>query len=242
MNGPRASNFKRIHLGLLLDLVLMFLLPAILAALLAVVAGEAVAAGIEEATAETLLRSPTLAIRALYSLLALQYCLSALCALLVVSGIGETGYRKLRRAKRDYMALTIMEALAMLAHITDVLLPGDGFRLVSIAFVAAILLVLILRWAGLRSLLLGFCEVLRSIGSQERSAHARALARHLTAAFALILGFLLAVIISAVLGVRAVRGLLLAGLVLALMYFAAVYVLTVRCAGKTADVIAAISE
>ena len=29
---------------------------------------------------------------------------------------------------------------------------------------------------------------------------------------------------------------------LALMYFAAVYVLAVRCAGKTADVIAAISE
>jgi hypothetical protein len=240
MNGPRASNFKRIHLGLLLDLVLMFLLPAILAALLAVVAGEAVAAGIEEATAETLLRSPTLAIRALYSLLALQYCLSALCALLVVSGIGETGYRKLRRAKRDYMALTIMEALAMLAHITDVLLPGDGFRLVSIAFVAAILLVLILRWAGLRSLLLGFCEVLRSIGSQERSA--RALARHLTAAFALILGFLLAVVVSAVLGERGARMLLLGGFIVALVYYAVVYILTAHCARKTADVIAAISE
>ena len=240
MKGLRASNFKRIHLGLLLDLVLMFLLPAVLGALLAVIARQVTAAGMEEATVETLLRSPTLAVRAFYSFLALQYCLSALCALLVVSGIGETGYRKLRRAKRDYIALTIMEALAMLAHITDVLLPGDGFRLVSIAFVAAILLVLILRWAGLRSLLLGFCEVLRSIGSQERSA--RALARHLTAAFALILGFLLAVVVSAVLGERGARMLLLGGFILALVYYAVVYILTVHCARKTADVIAAISE
>ena len=37
MKGLRASNFKRIHLGLLLDLLLMFLVPAVIIALLALI-------------------------------------------------------------------------------------------------------------------------------------------------------------------------------------------------------------
>ena len=74
MKGLRASNFKRIHLGLLLDLLLMFLVPAVMCALLALIARQVTAAGMAEATVETLLRSPTLAVRAFYSFLVLQYC------------------------------------------------------------------------------------------------------------------------------------------------------------------------
>ena len=56
MKGLRASNFKRIHLGLLLDLLLMFLVPAVIIALLALITRQVAAAGMDEATVETLLR------------------------------------------------------------------------------------------------------------------------------------------------------------------------------------------
>ena len=158
MNGLRVSNFKLIHLGLMLDLLLLFLVPAVMIALLALIARQVAAAGMDGATVETLLRSPTLAVRAFYSFLALQYCAAGLCALLTVSGIREleTGSCLLGRAKRAFLALTLTEAVAMLTHISDVLLPGsERVRLLSIVFVAAILLILFFRGIALRALMLG---------------------------------------------------------------------------------------
>ncbi len=245
MKGLHASNFKRIHLGLLLDLLLMFLVPAVMAALLALIAREVAAVGMDEATVETLLRSPTLAVRALYSFLVLQYCAAGLCALLTVSGIREleADSRYLMRAKRAFLALTLTEAVAMLTHISDLLLPGgERVRLLSIAFVAAILLILLLRGVALRALMLGCGEVLCSVGAQELSARHAALARHIAAAIALEFLFLLAALILALMGFQPVPRLLFAGAALALVYYVVVFLLVVRSIRKAADVIAAISE
>ena len=245
MKGLRASNFKRIHLGLLLDLLLMFLVPAVIIALLALITRQVAAAGMDEATVETLLRSPTLAVRALYSFLVLQYCAAGLCALLTVSGIREleTGSRYLVRAKRAFLALTLTEAVAMLTHISDLLLPGgERVRLLSISFVAAILLILFFRGIALRALMLGCSEVLRSVGAQELSARHITLARHIAAAIALEFMFLLAALILALMGFQPVPRLLFAGAALALVYYVVVFLLVVRSIRKAADVIAAISE
>ena len=245
MNGLRASNFQRIHLGLLLDLLLLFLLPAVLGALAAVVARQAADAGMENATAETLLQSPTLAVRALYSFLVLQYCLSALCALLVVSGIAAlestSGY--LRRAKRFFLALMLAEALTMLAHITDLLLPDNGaMHLATIVFIALVAAMLVIRCGALRTLLLGYGEVLGSVGAQELSARACAMARRVTAAFSLLLLLLVASMAAMLLGVKPLRHVLLSGDALALAYYVVIYVQTVGLARKTRSVIATISE
>ena len=245
MNGLRAFNFKRIHLGLLLDLLLMFLVPAVMIMLLALIVRQVTAAGMDEATVETLLRSPTLAVRVFYSFLALQYCAAGLCALLTVSGIREleTGSRYFGHAKRAFLALTLTEAVAMLTHISDLLLPGsERVRLLSIVFVAAILLILLLRGVALRALMLGCGEVLCSVGAQELSARHITLARHIAAAIALLFLFLLAALLLALMGIQPLPRLLLAGAALALAYYVVVFLLVVRCIRKAADVIAAISE
>ena len=245
MNGLRASNFKRIHLGLLLDLLLMFLVPAVLIALLALIARQVAASGMNDATVETLLRRPTLAVRALYSFLVLQYCAAGLCALLTVSGIREleAGSRCFGHAKRAFLGLTIIEAVAMLTHISDILLPGsERVRLLSVVFVAAILLILLLRGIALRALMLGCGEVLSSVGAQEQSVRHFALARHITAAIALLFLFLLAALILALMGIQPLPRLLLAGAALALVYYVAVFLLVVRSIREAADVIDAISE
>ena len=91
MSSLRASNFRRIHVGLLLDLVLLFLMPAVIALFLVMVIRQLGSAGIDPETVSVvdLLTDPSLAVRSMYAVLTLQYCLSALCALLTVSGLGE---------------------------------------------------------------------------------------------------------------------------------------------------------
>ena len=245
MNKLNASGFKRIHLGLLLDLLLMFFVPAVMGALLMLIYLQVSAAGMDEATVEMLLRSPTLAVRGLYAFLALQYCLAALCTLLAVSGIGEMGTnsRQLCRAKHAFLALTITDAVAMITHISDVLLPGNGrVRLLSVAFITSILLLLLFRCFALRSLMLGCGEVLNSIGAQELCARSVALSYHITAAIVLLLICLLTTFMLALVGIQPAPQLLLVGAVLSLIYYIVVFILVIRCIRKVANVIATISE
>ena len=245
MNGLSASNFKRIHLGLLLDLILLFLIPGVMSLLLTFIYRQVSAAGMNGATVEMLLQSPSLAVRALYSFLALQYCAGGLCALISVSGIGgtETVSRHLRRAKHAFLALTLTDAAAMITHISDVLLPGSGrIRLVSVAFIASILLILFFRGFALRSLMLGLGEILNSFGEEEQSARASALSAHITAAIALLLICLLAAFTSALLNIRTVRWLLMAGTAAALAYYIVVFIFIIRYIRKACVMIAAISE
>ena len=59
---------------------------------------------------------------------------------------------------------------------------------------------------------------------------------------ALLFLFLLAALILALMGIQPLPRLLLAGAVLALVYYVVVFILVVRCIRKAAEVIAAISE
>ena len=131
----------------------------------------------------------------------------------------------------------------MLIHISDVLLPGsDRIRPISVAFVVSILLILVLRGIALRALMLGCGEIMSSIGANDLSARARTLARHITAAVALLLVCLLTALILALAGARHLPRLLLNGAVPALVYYVVAFILVVHYTNKAADVIAVISE
>ena len=192
MSGLRASNFKRIHVGLLLDLVLMFLLPAIIAALLGVVAKQLIDAGsgVEGVTAAQLLASPSPAVWAMYAFLTLQYCLAALCALLVVSGLGELESEsgELRRAKRWFILLMAADGAVMLAHISDRLLSSnDAITPASTVYFAALLLLFTFRFLALRALMRGYGEVLGRVGASEHALRALSLSRRIVAAIGLLM-------------------------------------------------------
>ena len=194
MGGLRASNFRRIHLGLLLDLLLLVLVPAVLGALLMRIYRQLSAAGLDGATVETLLRSPTLAVRALYAVLALQYCLAALCALPVVSGLGELEAvtEMFHRAKRWFVLLMGTEGLAMLAHLTDVVRPdSEKLSLSTGVWLVSLVLLMLFRALGLRCMLRGFGEVTESVGAAVQARRALRLSRCVTLSAALALAPLL---------------------------------------------------
>ena len=246
MSGLRASNFRRIHVGLLLDLLLLFLVPAVMGALLTLIVREVSAAGMDEATAETLLRSPTLAVRALYAFLALQYCLAALCALLVVSGLGELEVRSqsLRRAKQCFVLLAVTEGVAMIAHISDLIRPdGETLSLISGVWLASVVLLLAFRALGLRGVLRGFGEVLESVGASAQARRTLRLSRHIVAAAALLELLLLAVLVLYLFDLQPATMLFRrALLVSALLYYLLCRVQAVLCARAVSGRIAALSE
>ena len=192
MKGLHVSNFKRVHLGLLLDLILLFLIPVILLMLLLIVFRQVSDGGSEAGgiTIAELLDSPSLAVRALYIVLALQYCLSALCALLIISGLGEleSGSRKLLQAKRWFILLMLADGMAMLAHISDLLLrAGDRVSVASVLYFLALLGMAAFRLLALRLLQQGYAEVLEQIGFSDQSRCAISLSRRIVAAYVLLI-------------------------------------------------------
>ena len=192
MTALRPSNFKRIHLGLLLDLLLLLMIPAVLAGLLGHVSWQISSAGAETVTAAELLSAPSLAVKALYAFLTLQYCLAALCALLAVSGLGEleAASEMFYRAKLCFILLMLTDCVA---HITDVLRPdSDTLALSSGVWLASLVLLMSVRALGLRSMLRGFGEVLESIGAPSLSRRALRLSRCITAVAVLAAALLLA--------------------------------------------------
>lgn len=249
MNRLPSSAFKRIHLGLLLDLLRLFLFPALLCIVLLFISIETAEAGLEPNTvsAETLMQNPTLSVRLLYSILTLQYCAAALTSLVVVSGISEleSGSKVLQRSKRAYVALLLAEALAMLAHITSLILQsGDTGLFVSMIFLISIALILVFRCAGLRSLMLGFREILARIGDEPLSHEAGSLAQRITAVMGLLFSILLiALVLPRFQAAAAVlKRLLQICAVVLLVYFAVISFQIVRCARRAADEITALSE
>ena len=246
MSSLRTSNFRRIDRGLLLELFLLLAMPVILAALLALIVGQlaAAAVNVETVTVQTLLSDPSLAVRAFYALLAFQYCAVALCALLVVSGLGEleSDVPELRRAKRLFLALMLTEAVAMLTHITSLLLPQDVSIPATVVFLVSVLLLLVLRAAALHRLTRGFAEVLARVGSDAAAARAQKLSRRIVWSAALLLALLLGSVVLWLLDFSAGKRALFLAAAAALVFHVVVRVQLVGFARQTTRVIASISE
>lgn len=249
MVGLHASHFKRIYVGLLLGLVLLFLMPAVIAALLAAIVSQLRAADIDMESVYTvpeLLAAPVLAARVLYAALTLQYCLAALCALLVVSGLGEleSASRELGRAKRWFVLLMAANGVAMLAHISDLMLPGGTpVSLGGALFFAALLLLFVFQALALHALERGYADVLMSVGAPEQSRRARSLSHRIVAAVALMgLAVVAAFCYSAFALPRWTRGYILGGAVGAGIFYLVCRIQVVCGARIAARQIAALSE
>lgn len=246
MTALRTSNFKRIYLGLLLDLLLLLALPAVGALLLGMIAAQLRPEGLESVTVAELLTGPSLAVKALYAALTLQYCLAALCALLAVSGLGEleAASTTFRRSMRWFVLLMVTEGVAMLSHITDVVRPeSETLSLMTSVWLASLMLLMSFRALGLRFMLRGFGEVMDSVGAAILSRRALRLSRCVTAAAALAAGLLLASVGIYIFGPQyAVWKLLRALIVPAFLFYFLCRVQAVLCARAVTRRIAELSE
>ena len=248
MVGLRTANFRRIHVGLLFDLVLLFLTPAVIAAFLNIVSRQLSSAGIDPNTvsAADLLTDPSLAVRAMYAFITLQYCLSALCALLTVSGLGEleSCSRELLWAKRWFVLPMVADAVAMFAHMTDLMIKDDSIvTLSSVLDLAALLLQLGFHVLAMRALLRGYGELLESIGASGQSRRAFSLSRRFVAAVLLLILLLVAAfLLTAFSLTEQVRAVVLASGAVLLLFYMVCRIRVVCFARSVTGLISALSE
>lgn len=198
MVGLQASYFRRIYKGLLLDLMLTVVSPVVIIILGYLVSGQMEAAGlaVEALSSADAARFPSIVTRLMYAYLVLQYCLAALCALMVVSALGaaESCSPCFHRSRQWFVALMVLNAVAMVSRIAYVLMDNDPAFSVWIEklHLIAELFLLGVRGAALCLLLRGEKDVLASIGDTGAAERAFALSKRCAVSF-LVLGTITAI-------------------------------------------------
>ena len=182
MKGLRASHFRRIHKGLRLDLILTVAGPAVFLMLATLLEKQMSTAGLAtaEVTTDMALSFPSVWSRLLSAYLVLRYCASALCAMVVVSGLGEAEdcSPAFRQSRKWFVALMIMNAVAMIARIASVLVnTTDLSEATDALYLVTELVLLVIRGIAISMLLSGDKEVLGSIGAETEAHRACILAK-----------------------------------------------------------------
>ena len=182
MKGLRASHFRRIHKGLRLDLILTVAGPAVFLILAGLLEKQMSAAGVatETVTADTALNFPGIWSKLLSAYLVLRYCASALCVMVIVSGLGEAEdcSPAFRQSRKWFVALMITNAAAMAARIASVLVQtADLSGMTDALYLVTELILLVIRGIALSLLLKGNGDVLGSISAEAETRRARSLAR-----------------------------------------------------------------
>ena len=246
MKGLRASHFRRIHQGLRLDLILTVAGPAVFLVLASLLEKQMSAAGVAAAqvTADTALSYPSIWSKLLSAYLVLRYCASALCVMVIVSGLGEMEdcSPAFRQSRKWFIALMIMNAVAMAARIASVLVhTADLSEMADALYLVSEGVLLIIRGIAISALLRGNGDVLSRIGAETETRRACFLAKQSMIWFPAVGAIRLAdhyfPPVSDAINL------------IAFVLFAAVlivqFILCIRiviCAGNTAKIIAAISE
>ena len=188
MKGLRASHFRRIHKGLRLDLILTVAGPVVFLALATLLEKQMSAAGIAtaEITTDAALSFPGIWSKLLSAYLVLRYCASALCVMVIVSGLGEVEdcSPAFRQSRKWFVALMIMNAVAMAARIASVLVNTAGLsEMTDALYLVTELILLVIRGIALSALLRGNSDVLGRIGAEAETCKARSLSRQAMAWF-----------------------------------------------------------
>ena len=181
MKGLRVSHFSRIHKGLRLDLILTVVGPTVFLVLATLLEKQMSAAGVvtAEITADMALSFPSIWSKLLSAYLVLRYCASALCVMVIVSGLGETEdcSPAFRKSRKWFVALMIMNAAAMAARIASVLVnTADLSETTDALYLVTELVLLVIRGIALSLLLRGNSDVLGRIGAEAEAHRARSLA------------------------------------------------------------------
>ena len=177
MKGLRASHFRRIHKGLRLDLILTVAGPVIFLILASLLEKQMAAAGLAtaEVTADRALSFPSIWSRLISAYQVLRYCASALCVMVIVSGLGEMEdcSPAFRKSRKWFVALMIMNAAAMAARIASALVhTADLSETTDALYLVSEGILLVIRGIALSALLRGNSDVLGSIGAETEARRA----------------------------------------------------------------------
>lgn len=189
VKGLKAAYFRRIYIGLMLDLIIMIASPLTVIITSALLTRQMTEAGIKimEISADTVLNYPSLLSRLLYALLVLRYCLAALSAMIVISGMGELREcsPSFRRSCKYFVALMIMNAVVMVTRVAYIMVAHTETSMwAGTVNAVAEFSLIVTRGMALFLLLRGYEDVMNSIGAFTESQKTHSLASFTVVSFA----------------------------------------------------------
>ena len=151
-----------------------------------------------------------LPIRLIYVCFIVKYALKALCALITISGLGETEAesRKLHISKLILCAFLLANAALMLIQIINVTWNGDGESPLELTSLITRTVILSLHFPAIHFLLSGYLEIMNKIGADGQDK-ATKLIRSVDISFFLMIGAYLFTIILTIFDVKAFPALVL---------------------------------
>ncbi len=208
MNGLEEANFKRIHRGLMAELIVSFIFFALSIVIFKFVDIQTAGAGIEisEASPAGAYEAATpFAIRLLYAAIALKHVFTALCALLIISGLGEaeTSSTEFHRSKQFFTAFLISNAVVLFLRITGIASIGSASASVlELLFLVFDGILLFFKWLSLIFLCSGYSGVLKDIGSTDLCKKALFLSKNISVSVLIKLAVIMADIVFTICGIN----------------------------------------
>ena len=169
MNGLRASNFKRIYKGLLMDIIIRIVCPMLIVLLGTLLNNLMIDDGydVNEITVNSVTQYSSVITKLIYVVFIFKYCGSALCYVLVISGLDEV--LKLsdsyKRSRKGFLTLILVNAVALTVRMVSIFCIEGEFIVLSESLYAFVeFLLRIVLGASLFTLLRGNMDVLHSLG------------------------------------------------------------------------------
>ena len=198
MNGLQSSNFKRIYKGLLADLILALVITIIFIILIKLIDSQMLAAGIgdsAEVSMDMIEASSPFGIKLLFVFMSLKYVFAALCALYIISGLGEaeivSSYFSV--SKIFFITSLIANAVFIIIRIARIAASGTQNATVAELLFLAFDGFILLAWAlALHYLCMGYARVFADINLPGRQKRSLSLSKHIMIAGLIKLAYVLA--------------------------------------------------
>ena len=241
MNGLTPSNFKRIHLGLLLEFILAFVMAGLLVVLIAIVNSRIPSSDLPAATDSWagLEDYAGIFMRLIYAYFILKYAISAICALITISGLGEaeSSNADLHRAKLFFIGFLLINAIVMVFRIIRVAM-ADAADILDLPYIAVRMATVTLRMFALFFLMRGLTAILDSMG-QPSHTDLKNSPRQIIVSFVLLMIAYCYLIIHTILGTKALLPLIpmVITFVIAGIYYLIIWIRVLKYTRQTVTVI-----
>ncbi len=170
MGGLKASYFKRIYIGLKLDFLFSLLIPLLIVVMLLIVDYRLRTAGIDPDLISFSLigDSGGVMIKLAFILLVLRFVLKALCALSIISGLGEieANNKDIRYSRLLYSLYSLANAVMLIVKIIGISYFGREISFVEVSSLTVRTVIFLLFALATHFLLKGYEIIMNSIGQR----------------------------------------------------------------------------
>ena len=244
MGGLKASYFKRIYIGFKLDFLFSLFIPLLIMVLLVTTDYRLRATGVDPDlfSLDLIGDSGGIMIKLAFILLILRYVLKALCALSIISGLGEmeANSRYIRYSRLLYSLYSLANAIMLITKIIGLSFFGKEISFIEASSFAVRTIIFALFAFATHFLLKGYESIMNSIGQQPD----KIITRHADMVYSAVVFIYIGVIVMTIFSIESAIALLIMSLaaIMVGILFLLVQINILKYTHRIIDIITAISD